>query len=89
MSKTKAPSKVRQAYKFIEPHSNELNVTSMCRVLDVERSGYYAWLKNPLSDRAQEDAQLLQLIRASFMTSHGIYGAPRVFQATGTWRDVQ
>lgn len=34
---------------------------------------------NP-SDRAQEDARLLQLIRASFIASHGIYGAPRVFQ---------
>ncbi len=80
MPKIKGPSKVRQAYKFIESHSNEFNVTSMCRVLDVERSGYYAWLKNPLSDRAQEDARLLKLIRASFMASHGIYGAPRVFQ---------
>jgi putative transposase len=80
MSKIKAPSKVRQAYKFIESHSNEFSVMSMCRLLDVERSGYYAWLKNPLSDRAQEDARLLKLIRASFMASHGIYGAPRVFQ---------
>jgi len=53
---------------------------SMSRVLDIERSGYDAWLKNPLSDRAQEDARLLKLIRASFMASHGIYGAPRVFQ---------
>ena len=32
-----------------------------------------------LSDRAQEDARLLRLIRASFTASHGIYGAPRVF----------
>jgi putative transposase len=80
MSKIKSCSKARRAYKFIELNSNEFNVTSMCRVLDVERSGYYAWLKNPLSDRAQEDARLLKLIRASFTASHGIYGAPRVFQ---------
>jgi len=51
----------------------------MCRVLDVAPSGYYEWLQQPISNRAQEDARLLRLIRASFVASHGIYGAPRVF----------
>ena len=51
----------------------------MCRVLEVAPSGYYQWLKQPLSDRAVEDARLLRLIRASFTASHGIYSAPRVF----------
>jgi len=51
----------------------------MCRVLGVAPSGYYAWLEQPVSNRAQEDARLLRLIRASFVASHGIYGAPRVF----------
>jgi putative transposase len=45
----------------------------------VARSGYYAWLQQPISNRAQADARLLRLIRASFVASHGIYGAPRVF----------
>ena len=36
-------------------------------------------LAHPNSDRAQEDARLLRLIRASFTASQGIYGAPRVF----------
>ena len=48
-------------------------------MLDVAPSGYYAWLKQPLSNRAKEDARLLRLIRASFIASQGIYGAPRVF----------
>ena len=51
----------------------------MCRVLGVAPSGYYEWLQQPISNRAQEDARLLRLIRASFVASHGIYGAPRVF----------
>jgi putative transposase len=51
----------------------------MCRVLEVAPSGYYDWLKQPISNRAKEDARLLRLIRASFVASHGIYGAPRVF----------
>src|SRR3989442_14801997 len=36
-------------------------------------------VKQPISNHAQEDARLLRLIRASFIASHGIYGAPRVF----------
>jgi putative transposase len=51
----------------------------MCRLLGVAPSGYYAWLQEPVSNRAQDDARLLRLIRASFTASHGIYGAPRVF----------
>ncbi len=51
----------------------------MCRVLELAASGHYDWLKQPVSTRAQEDATLLRPIRASFVASHGIYGAPRVF----------
>jgi putative transposase len=51
----------------------------MCRELGIAPSGYYEWLKCPLSKRAVEDARLLRLIRASFTASQGIYGAPRVF----------
>lgn len=51
----------------------------MCEALGVTRSGYYAWLHNPISNRAEEDARLLRLIRASFKASQGIYGSPRVF----------
>jgi putative transposase len=51
----------------------------MCRILSAASSGYYEWLKQPLSNRAQEDARLLRLMRAAFTASHGIYGAPRVF----------
>lgn len=37
----------------------------MCRVLQITRSGYYAWVREPVSNRAQEDARLLRLIRAA------------------------
>ena len=51
----------------------------MCRVLNVCRSGFYAWLHKPLSGRAIEDQRLLVLVRASYAASSGVYGAPRVF----------
>ena len=47
----------------------------MCRVLRVQRSGFYAWLKQPLSNRAQEDARLVRQIRALFIASGGTYGS--------------
>lgn len=52
----------------------------MCRVLRVHRSGFYAWMKNPLSKRAIEDQRLLGRIRASYAASGGVYGSPRVFK---------
>jgi len=52
----------------------------MCRILRVARAGFYAWLHKPLSDRAIEDLRLLELIRASYAASRGVYGAMRVFQ---------
>jgi len=78
-SKHRIPGRVRSTYAFIKAHRDWHSVEMMCRVLEVAPSGYYGWLKQPLSNRAQEDARLLRLIRASFVASHGIYGAPRVF----------
>src|SRR6185436_9602238 len=79
MSTKRATGRVRTVYAFIKANRKQHSVQEMCRVLGVAPSGYYDWLKQPLSDRAREDARLLRLIRASFVASHGIYGAPRVF----------
>ena len=78
-SKHHIPGRVRSAYEFIKAHRERYSVQQMCRVLEVAPSGYYDSLLQPISNRAQEDARLLRLIRASFVASHGIYGAPRVF----------
>ena len=79
MPKKKETSEVRRKYEFIKANQGKRSVRMMCRLLDVAPSGYYAWLKNPKSDRAKEDARLLRLIRTSFKASQGVYGAPRVF----------
>ncbi len=46
----------------------------MCRVLRVHFSGFYAWLKEPLSHRAQEDARQTELIRQAWADSGKVYG---------------
>ena len=53
-------------------------VAAMCRVLRVSRSGYYAWLLRPLSERAQRDAQLKATIRVIYAESDSTYGRPRI-----------
>jgi putative transposase len=79
MSKRTTTWATRRIYEFIKAHRDEYDIQLMCRALEVTRSGYYAWLRKPVCDRAQEDARLLRLIRASYVASHGIYGSPRVF----------
>jgi hypothetical protein len=71
--------RVRKTYEFIKAHRREFGAQRMCRLLEVAPSGFFEWLKQPMSNRAQEDARLLRLIRASFEASQGVYGAPRVF----------
>jgi putative transposase len=66
-------------YRFINDHRHQYRVQTMCRLLEVTRSGFYAWLHKPDSDRAKEDARLLVKIRQSYFASSGVYGARRVF----------
>jgi putative transposase len=53
-------------------------VATLCRVLGISPSGYYAWRKRSLSGRAQADVALSAQIAAIHRTSRGTYGAPRV-----------
>ena len=79
MSYQRGTGAVRRTYEFIKANRDQHGVQMMCRLLDVTRSGFYEWLKMPVSPHAREDARLVRLIRASFAASHGIYGSPRVF----------
>jgi putative transposase len=54
------------------------SISMMCRVLDVSRSGYYAWLKRPTCERRRQDARLAAEIERSHTESRGTYGAPRI-----------
>lgn len=59
-------------------HHGQFRLSSMCRVLRIQRSGYYAWKARPKSARTLADETLLVNIKQSFENSHGIYGSPRV-----------
>jgi len=53
-------------------------VATMCRVLEVSRSGYYAWLKREPSARDKANAALLKVIKDIHEESDKTYGAPRI-----------
>ena len=46
----------------------------MCRCLRIHPSGFYAWLKAPLSERAKEDARQTDLLRDAWKDSGKVYG---------------
>lgn len=66
-------------YRFVNEHRDQHAISLMCQLLCIARAGFYAWLHEPVSVREQEGQRLLQLIRYSYIASHGVYGARRVF----------
>ena len=69
-------------FGFVAKHRGAWPVVMMCEALGVSRSGFYAWLGRPRSQRSRDDEQLGRLARLSFVESDRTYGARRV------WRDV-
>ncbi len=54
-------------------------VRTMCRVLGVSPSGYYAWKNRPPSPRAVDNERLLSRIREIHVFSRETYGQPRMY----------
>lgn len=61
-------------YAFIAEHRPLFSVRAMCRSLRIQPSGFYAWLKNPLSNREREDARQTELLRKAWKDSGKVYG---------------
>lgn len=69
---------VRAKYAFMQGHLDEFRVISMCWVLGVQRSGFYAWRQQPHSTRAQEDQRLIGMVKQAWLESGGVYGYRKV-----------
>ncbi len=61
-------------YAFVAQNRTVFSVRPMCRCLRDHPSGLYAWLKNPLSNRAREDERQTTLIKAAWHDSGKVYG---------------
>lgn len=62
----------------MEKYRSEFRVMKMAEVLNVSKSGFYAYLNRPKSYREIENDLLLEKIKAVHKRSHGIYGYPRI-----------
>lgn len=69
-------------FGFVAKHRGAWPVNLMCEVLGVSRSGFYAWLTRPRSQRSVDDEVLGARVHQSFVASDRTYGARRV------WHDV-
>jgi putative transposase len=61
-------------YAFVAKHRQQFTVRAMCRCLRIRPSGFYAWLKNPLSKRAREDVRQTELLSKAWKESGRVYG---------------
>jgi putative transposase len=65
-------------YAFIREQQVQHAVRTLCRMMRVHPSGYYAWLATPQSRRRREDEALLGHIKHSWLESGGVYGYRKV-----------
>lgn len=65
-------------FGFVEEERGRYPVPLMCRVLDVSRSGYYAWRSRNPSGREAARVALLQEVRSVYKSSQRTYGSPRI-----------
>jgi putative transposase len=68
-------------YTFISENKGRFKVGRMCNVLNVSRSGYYAWRKRPESNRSRENRKLAAQIKVIHMDKFKkAYGSPRIHE---------
>lgn len=56
----------------------QFQVSRMCQLLEVSRSGYYEWLSRPPSAQADVDQEVQDKIRRYFAQGRGTYGTRRL-----------
>lgn len=58
-----------------------IEIIFSCEIVEVSRSGYYDWRGRPLSERASDNARLVEDIKRVHSGSRDLYGSPRVTEA--------
>ena len=68
-------------FAFIRDYLSSFEVEAACRVLQVSRSGLYAWLKrSPSARQCRRDGMAVR-IRAVHADNRRVYGSPRICKA--------
>ena len=70
-------------YQFVAQYQEQFAIKSLCRVMEVTRSGYYAWRIRQRKEpgvRQQANEKLLPRIKAFFERSKQTYGSPGILR---------
>ena len=65
-------------YRAMQRYSSDFDVSKMCQLLEVSRSGYYASLRRPESQRSKRQKEVLEQIKVIHKDNHFIYGSPSI-----------
>lgn len=65
-------------FRFIQEQLQQFPIEAACDVLQVSRSGYYAWRDRPQSEQANRREQLTRKIQVVHQQNLRVYGSPRV-----------
>jgi len=66
-------------FRFMAEHRERFRIRKLCEVLDVSRSGFYAWLHRQPSRRERENEAIAVHVREVHRQSREIYGSPRIY----------
>ena len=67
-------------FGFVAKHRGVWPIQLMCETLGVSRSGFYAWITRPQSNRARVDESISPHVYQSFLASDRTYGARRILK---------
>ncbi|WP_143247651.1 IS3 family transposase, partial [Agaribacterium haliotis] len=67
-------------YALIQDYIGQYDITLMCEVLGVHRSGFYRWRDKPKSDQEQRREKIEELVKETYEEFEAAYGAPRITQ---------
>lgn len=65
-------------YAWIAKHRDSHPVSLLCEVLNVSKSGYYAWLDRSPSPRARRRERIDAAVRQVYEASQGVYGSVKI-----------
>jgi len=68
-------------FELVDAEKANFPVGVLCDVLDVSRSGFYAWKQRPSSAHSKADTALTVEVKAAHTNSGKRYGSPRIHRA--------
>lgn len=67
-------------YALILEYTGQYSIKLMCRVLGVQRSGFYSWRNKPKSQSEERREKMESLVKDTYEEFEAAYGAPRITQ---------